>query len=191
MLAYETAAFLLQTAEIVQAEGYDGEVSPAQYTAIRFFAGASRSTALPRPSRSFSRSHAALRHKVIKTYVVGGYLLRQKSETDGHGVNLQLSDKGRDVLARGPFEDLMREVTALDTQRHAALQPLLTAVAASASHRRFGVCQDCCYIGGDICCSLTNMPSPVLECLPLDVPLPPDETELPCVKLSVKERACS
>ena len=34
MLAYETAAFLLQTAEIVQAEGYDGEVSPAQYTAI-------------------------------------------------------------------------------------------------------------------------------------------------------------
>jgi hypothetical protein len=63
MLAYETAAFLLQTAEIVQAEGYDGEVSPAQYTAIRFFAGASRSTALPRPSRSFSRPHAALRHR--------------------------------------------------------------------------------------------------------------------------------
>jgi hypothetical protein len=126
--------------------------------------------------------------------VAGGYLLRQKSETDGRSVSLQLTDNGRDALARDPFEVLMRGVAALDTQQRAAvhaLQQVLTAVAASGSHRRFGVCRDCCYIGGDICCSLTSMPSSVLECLLLGVPMQPDETELPCVKLSAKERARS
>jgi hypothetical protein len=127
--------------------------------------------------------------------VAGGYLLRQKSETDGRSVSLQLTDKGRDALARDPFEVLMRGVTALDTQQRAALhalQQVLTAVTASGSHRRFGVCRDCCYIGGDICCSLTSMPSsPVLECLLLGVPMQPDETELPRVKLSAQERARS
>jgi hypothetical protein len=42
MSARKTAALLLQTARIVQAEGYNDEVSPAQWMALRFFAGANR-----------------------------------------------------------------------------------------------------------------------------------------------------
>ena len=71
--------------------------------------------------------------------MVGGYLLRQKPETDGRSVSLQLTDNGRDALARDPFEVLMRGVAALDIQQRAAvhaLQQVLTAVAASGSHWR-------------------------------------------------------
>ena len=72
MPARETAALLLQTGRIMQAEGYDGEVSPAQWMATRFFAGANRLPRTPQPSRSFSRPHAAPRHKTIKALVAGG-----------------------------------------------------------------------------------------------------------------------
>src|SRR5713226_3036025 len=38
--ARETAELLLQVGRLVQAEGYDGELSPAQWMALRFFARA-------------------------------------------------------------------------------------------------------------------------------------------------------
>src|SRR5262249_50332169 len=40
MSARETAELLLQVGRLVQAEGYDGELSPAQWMALRFFARA-------------------------------------------------------------------------------------------------------------------------------------------------------
>src|SRR5260370_3041453 len=49
MSARETAELLLQVGRLVQAEGYDGELSPAQWMALRFFARAN----------SFSRTPSA------------------------------------------------------------------------------------------------------------------------------------
>ena len=40
MSARETAELLLQVGRLVQAEGYDGELSPAQWMALRYFARA-------------------------------------------------------------------------------------------------------------------------------------------------------
>ena len=40
MSARETAELLLLVGRLVQAEGYDGELSPAQWMALRFFARA-------------------------------------------------------------------------------------------------------------------------------------------------------
>ena len=40
MSARETAELLVQVGRLVQAEGYDGELSPAQWMALRFFARA-------------------------------------------------------------------------------------------------------------------------------------------------------
>jgi len=47
MLARETTALVLQKTRIVQAEGYDCEVSPAQWMVLRFFAGANRLSRTP------------------------------------------------------------------------------------------------------------------------------------------------
>ena len=40
MSARETAELLLQVGRLVQAEGYDGELSPTQWMALRFFSRA-------------------------------------------------------------------------------------------------------------------------------------------------------
>ena len=50
MSARETAELLLLVGRLVQAEGYDGELSPAQWMALRFFARAN----------SFSQTPSAL-----------------------------------------------------------------------------------------------------------------------------------
>jgi hypothetical protein len=64
---------------------------------------------------------------------------------------------GNEVVARDPFEVLVRAVDSLDAEEqiamHHALHHVLTTVAASGAHRQFGVCQDCAYLGGETCCS--------------------------------------
>ena len=66
MSARETAELLLQVGRLVQAEGYDGELSPAQWMALRFFARANRSRGPRRHSRNFKRQPAALQHKPLR-----------------------------------------------------------------------------------------------------------------------------
>ena len=190
MSARETAALLLQAARIVQAEGYDGELSPAQWMALRFFASANLFSRTPSALADFQSTTRGTATQTIKALVVAGYLRQQKSKSDGRSVNLQLTERGRKALARDPFETLVRAIAALDTQGrtglHAGLQHVLAAVAASGTHRHFGVCRDCSYISGDICCNLTSMSAPVLECLLLGVPMQPDEAELLCTNFQPK-----
>src|SRR6516162_4807253 len=77
-------------------------------------------------------------------------------------------------------EALVRAVDSLDlkerTAMRQALHQLLTTVAASGAHRRFGVCQDCTYFGGERCCNPT-IASPSL----LGVPIQPEDAGLLCV----------
>ena len=47
MSARETAELLLLVGRLVQADGYDGELSPAQWMALRFFARANSFSRTP------------------------------------------------------------------------------------------------------------------------------------------------
>jgi len=67
------------------------------------------------------------------------------------------------------------------TSMHRALRRVLTTVAASGEHRRFGICQDCEY--------LERATRSALECLLFGVPIEPEEAGLLCVHFSAKERA--
>src|ERR1700686_3420995 len=58
MSARETAELLLQVGRLVQAEGYDGELSPAQWMALRFFA---RANSFSRPPSAFAEFQATTR----------------------------------------------------------------------------------------------------------------------------------
>ena len=112
-------------------------------------------------------------------------MVRQRSKADGRSVSLRLTDKGHEAVARDPFEVLVRAVDSLDaeeqTAMHHALHQVLTTVAASGAHRRFGVCQDCAYLGGEMCCSLTSANLTAPECLLLGVPIQPEDAGLLCV----------
>jgi DNA-binding MarR family transcriptional regulator len=190
MSARETAELLLLVGRLVQAEGYDGELSPAQWMALRFFARANSFSRTPSAFAEFQATTRGTASQAIKALEAGGYLVRQRSEADGRSVSLRLTNKGKKALARDPFEVLVRAVDSLDakeqTAMHHTLHQVLTTVAASGAHRRFGVCQDCTYLAGEMCCNLTSASPSALKCLLFGVPIEPADAGLLCVHFSAK-----
>jgi hypothetical protein len=96
-----------------------------------------------------------------------------------------LTDKGHEVIARDPFEALVRAVGSLDRQEQTAmrraLHQVLTTVAASRAHQRFGICQDCAHFGREICGNLPSTNPLAAKCLLLDVPIQSEDAGLLCV----------
>jgi hypothetical protein len=103
---------------------------------------------------------------------------------------LRLTDKGHQVVARDPFEVLVRAVDTLNAQEQAAmrdaLHQVLTTIAASGAHRRFGVCQDCVYLGGEMNADSMGTRRSIPECLLFGAPIEPDDTGLLCVHFRPK-----
>jgi DNA-binding MarR family transcriptional regulator len=194
MSARETAELLVQVGRLVQAEGYDGELSPAQWMALRYFARANQFSRNPSAFAEFQATTRGTASQAIKALEAGGYLVRQRSKADGRSVSLRLTDKGNEALARDPFEVLVRAVDSLDAteqtaMRH-ALRHVLTNLATSGAHRRIGVCQDCAYLGGEMYCNLSSTNPTASECLLLGVLIQPEDAGLLCVHFQpTSERA--
>jgi DNA-binding MarR family transcriptional regulator len=193
MSGRETAELLLLVGRLVQAEGHHGELSPAQWMALRFFARANKFSRNPSAFAEFQATTRGTASQTVKALEAGGYLVRQRSEADGRSVTLRLTDKGKEAIARDPFEVLVRAVDSLDPEEqtavHHALHHVLTTVAASGAHRHFGVCRDCGYLGGETCCCSTRATRSAIECLLFGVPIEPEDAGLLCVHFSAKERA--
>jgi DNA-binding MarR family transcriptional regulator len=122
MSARETAELLLQVGRLVQAEGYDGELSPAQWMALRFFARANPFSRTPSAFAEFQATTRGTATQAIKALEAGGYLVRRPFKTDGRSVSLRLTSKGKKALARDPFEVLVRAVDSLDPTERTAMR---------------------------------------------------------------------
>src|SRR5262245_29944340 len=191
MPARKTAELLLQVGRLVQAEGYDGKLSPAQWMALRYFARANPFSRNPSAFAEFQATTRGTASQAIKALEASGYLVRQRSKADGRSVSLRLTSKGKKALARDPFEVLVGAVDALDANEqasmHHALHQVLTTVAASGAHRCFGVCQDCTYLGEEIWCGLTAAnPAAAHECALLGLPIQREDAGLLCVHFRPK-----
>jgi DNA-binding MarR family transcriptional regulator len=185
MSARETAELLLLLGRFVQADGYEGKLSPAQWMALRFFARANRFSRTPSAFAEFQATTRGTASQAIKALEAGGYLVRQRSKKDGRSVSLRLTTKGNKALAIDPFEVLVRAVDLLDAKERdvmrLALDRVLTTVAASGTHRRFGVCQDCAHLGREVCCNPTSAAPSAAECVLFGVSIQPEEVDLLCV----------
>ena len=185
MSARETAELLLQVGRLVQAEGYDGELSPAQWMALRFFARANPFSRTPSAFAEFQATTRGTATQAIKALESGGYLVRQLFKMDGRSVSLRLTSKGKKALARDPFEVLVRAVDSLDaTERTAmrrALHQVLSTLVTGGAHRRIGVCQDCRHFGTEMRGDLPSVGSSASECLLFGAPIQPQDVGLLCV----------
>jgi len=194
MAARETAELLLLVGRLVRAEGYDGELSPAQWMALRFFARANSFSRTPSAFAEFQATTRGTASQAIKALEAGGYLVRQRSRADGRSVSLRLTSKGKKAIARDPFEVLVRAVDLLDakerTAMHYALHRVLTTVVARGAHRRFGVCQDCAHLGGETYCNLTSANPSAPQCQLLGVPIQPEDAGLLCVHFQPMNEHC-
>jgi DNA-binding MarR family transcriptional regulator len=98
MSARETAELLLMVGRLVQAEGYDGKLSPAQWMALRYFARANTFSRTPSAFAEFQATTRGTASQAIKALEAGGYLVRQRSKADGRSVNLRLTSKEKKRL---------------------------------------------------------------------------------------------
>ena len=194
MSARETAELLLLVGRLVQADGYDGELSPAQWMALRYFARANSFSRTPSAFAEFQATTRGTASQAIKALEAGGYLVRQRSQADGRSVTLRLTDKGHEAVARDPFEVLVRAVDSLDAQEQTAmcdaLHHVLTTIAASGAHHHFGICQDCAYLGGELSGDSMSTSRSALGCLLFGVPIEPDDAGLLCVHFEPKSERC-
>jgi DNA-binding MarR family transcriptional regulator len=124
----KTAELLLQVGRLVQAEGYDGELSPAQWMALRYFGRANPFSRNPSAFAEFQATTRGTATQTIKSLEAGGYLVRRPSKVDKRSVSLRLTNKGKKALARDPFEVLVRAVDSLDAKEKAAMHDALHQV---------------------------------------------------------------
>jgi DNA-binding MarR family transcriptional regulator len=185
MFTRETAELLVQVGRLVQAEGYDGELSPAQWMALRFFARANQFSRNPSAFAEFQATTRGTATQTIKLLEARGYLVRESSKVDRRSIRLRLTSKGKKALARDPLEVLVRAVELLDakeqTAMHRALNQVLSTVATSGAHRQVGICQDCTHFGSEVRSNPPSTARSAAECLLLGVPIQPEEVGLLCV----------
>jgi DNA-binding MarR family transcriptional regulator len=181
MCARETAELLLQVGRLVQADGYDGELSPAQWMALRFFAGSRLKLRECRwvPGERVGAGNTAT--QTIKLLEARGYLVRESSKADRRSICLRLTSKGKKALARDPFEILVRAVDLLDAKERTAMRRALHQVLSTVAHRQIGVCQDCTHYGREIRRNPPSTAQSAAECLLLAVPIQPEDVGLLCV----------
>src|SRR5262249_7676866 len=194
MSARETAELLLLVGRLVQADSYEGELSPAQWMALRFFARANSFSRTPSAFAEFQATTRGTASQAIRALEAGGYLVRQRSKADGRSVMLRLTDKGHEVIARDPFEALVRAVGSLDRQEQTAmrnaLRRVLTSLAASGTHQHFGVCRECAPLSGEINPDSKSASRSIPGCLLFGAPIEPEDAVLLCVHFQPKSERC-
>ena len=85
MSARETAELLLLVGRLVQAEGYDGKLSPAQWMALRYFARANTFSRTPSAFAEFQATTRGTASQAIKVLEARGYLARSLRDKPAKG----------------------------------------------------------------------------------------------------------
>ncbi len=132
-------------------------LTPAQWTALRFFARANALSCTPSAFASFHVTTRGTATQTVKSLERLGYLTRRKALHDGRSVQFEVTQAGRDRLAGDPLRDLARAVARLEDDLQAALSRALPALAGAIADIRatnaFGTCNDCRHLaqGGSYC----------------------------------------
>src|SRR2546430_17517743 len=105
MSARETAELLLLAGRLVQAEGYDGELSPAQWMALRFFARANPFSRTPSAFAQFQATTRGTATQAIKALEAGGDLVRQRYEGGPRRGTLRVTEKRQQAGWSGTIAD--------------------------------------------------------------------------------------
>ncbi len=146
------AELIVHLARLAQSGAGEGALTPAQWTALRFFARANSHSRTP---SAFSAFHATTRgtaSQTVKSLVERGLLARQRSELDGRSIRFDLTEAGRRALRRDPLQALSRLLDGLPEAGRAQFLETLQRLAGGLADRResanFGTCADCVHCEG-------------------------------------------
>jgi DNA-binding MarR family transcriptional regulator len=147
------------------ASGGTGEdsLTPAQWTALRYFARANSASRTP---SAFSEFHATTRgtaSQTVKSLIAMGLLERHTSPTDRRSVRIDVTPAGHSRLQQDPLGALDTAIAALGAEDQRQLDHLLArltqAIARSRSAPLFGRCGECSHcdtVSGPAYCRCTH-----------------------------------
>ena len=155
----EIAEYLVHIGRSARAEVPDAQLTAAQWTGLRFFARANRTSRTPSAFASFQATTRGTASQTVKSLEAKGLLCRRKCDHDGRSVQFEVTDAGRAMLKSDPLRHLIAAIARLPEAERAALAralPVLSAdVAAMRGVNAFGTCGDCAHFadgkGGGYC----------------------------------------
>lgn len=141
------AEHFFHIARMVHGTAPDASLTPAQWTALRYFSSANRFSRTP---SAFSHFHATTRgtaSQTVKSLIALGLLERHANQADGRSALIEVTPAGHCKLVQDPLADLNHCIAALpDAQRSvfaATLIQLAEAMARLRAAPAFGNCGDC------------------------------------------------
>ena len=153
------AETLVHVARLVHGANTDAGLTPAQWTALRYFASANT---LSRTPSAFSEFHATTRgtaSQTVKSLIALGLLSRRTNEQDARSTLIDVTEAGMARLAQDPLGDLIAVIEALPSAQGRVFAETLAQIGAALARKRaaptFGQCGDCAHCetgqGGAYC----------------------------------------
>jgi DNA-binding MarR family transcriptional regulator len=153
----DLAELVARIGRTAHGDGFVEGLTPAQWTALRYFSRANR---FSRTVSGFAEFHATTRgtaSQTVKSLVKNGFLTRNRSEQDRRSVRFDLMEKSLTLLERDPFESLVAAAGELsNTSRQVmsrSLDRMLRVLAARHGKKVFGMCPNCKYLRTGACCT--------------------------------------
>ncbi len=145
--ASQIAEQIVHLARLVHGAASDQCLTPAQWTALRYFARANRFSRTP---SAFSEFHATTRgtaSQTVKSLIALGYLERHANETDARSTLIEVTPAGRAKLEDDPLSALTQAIDHLPDIERKHFATLITWLSTTMARARtaplFGNCGDC------------------------------------------------
>ena len=179
------AELIVHLGRITSGDGLVADLTPAQWSVLRYVARANRFSRTPSAFAAFHGTTRGTASQAIRSLVALGYITQARSETDGRSVRLDLTDKARAVLSDDPLDALVRAADALPAgvrgQAAGVLQRMLGHVSSETGKPLFGTCTTCRHFDGDACCGAGQLRP---ACRLVDEPLSEGELVELCINFA-------
>jgi len=145
--ASHVAEQIVHLARLVHGSASDQCLTPAQWTALRYFARANRFSRTP---SAFSEFHATTRgtaSQTVKSLIALGLLERHANEADARSTLIEVTPAGREKLNDDPLSALTRAIELLPDHEGGLFATLIARLATTMARARtaplFGNCGEC------------------------------------------------
>lgn len=152
MSADEIAELLIHLGRAARAEEHSAQLTPAQWTALRFLARANVASRTPSAFASFHATTRGTATQTLKALEAKGLICRGAQPIDGRAVCYDVTAEGRALMGDDPLRELIASVEGLPQGLQSALGEALPKLVAAMAARRetpsFGTCHDCRHFEG-------------------------------------------
>ena len=176
----DLAVLLERLSRVLQNDGHSEGLKPTQWEALRYLGRANRFSRTPSGLTAYLGMTKGTVSQTLNALERKGLLVKKPEPEDRRQLRLELTAKGRRLLAHDPIESLMAAAAGLPAGRRdslaAGLEALLAATLAERDGRPFGLCRHCRFFRPDDSAGAPHF------CGLLEVPLSAEDSGRICVE---------